>query len=90
MAYRVDLSPLVAKELSELPRPVQKRIVRWLDLLGEDPRRSGTAKLTGREDLYRLHAGKDYVIIYSIRNDKVTVLVLRVAHRSEAQGRLPR
>ena len=89
MAYRVDLSPVAAKELTELPRPIQKRIVRWLDLLGENPRRSGTAKLKGREDFYRVHAGKDYVIIYTIRDDEVVVLVLRVGHRSEAYRRLP-
>ena len=89
MAYRVELTPVAAKELSELPRPIQKRIVRWLDLLGKDPRRPGTAKLKGREDLYRVHAGKDYVIIYTIRNDEAIVLVLRVGHRSEAYRRVP-
>ena len=89
MAYRVQLLPKAARELSELPAAIQKRIIRWLDLLGENPRRPGTAKLKGREDLYCVHAGKDYVIIYTIRDDEVIVLVLRVGHRSEAYRRLP-
>jgi len=33
--------------------------------------------------LRRVHAGKDYVIIYSIRQKKLLVLVVRAAHRKD-------
>jgi len=88
MAYRVDLTPRAADEYRRLPRHVRSRIGRWLDLLAEDPRRMGTKQLEGRAELRRVHAGKDYVIIYTIEDDKVRVLVVRIAHRREAYRRL--
>jgi len=88
MAYRVDLTPRAAKELERLPQRVQQRVGRWLDLLAEDPRGPGSKKLSGMKDLYRLHAGKDYVIVYTVLDDVVVVLVVRIAHRCEAYQRL--
>jgi len=84
MAYRVELTPKAAGELAALPRHVRKRIVRWLVLLGDNPHREGTKKLEGRGELRRVHASKDYVIIYTVRKREVLVLVLRVAHRKDA------
>jgi len=88
MGYRVDLTPRAAKELERLPKHIQKRIARWLDVLAEDPRCEGSKKLEGTRDLYRVHAGRDYVIVYTILDDAVLVLVVRVAHRREAYRRL--
>jgi len=88
MAYRVDLTPSAAKELERPPKRVRKRVGRWLDLLAEDPRCQGSKKLEGVNGLYRVHAGKDYVIVYNILDDVVLVLVVRIAHRREAYRRL--
>ncbi len=84
MRYRIALTARAEKELESLPRHIQKRIARWIDLLADDPRREGTAKLEGHDDLRRVHASKDYVIVYTIRAKDVLVLVLRIAHRKEA------
>jgi len=88
MAYRVDLTPRAAKELERLPQGIRKRVGRWLDLLARDPRCQASKKLEGAKDLYRVHAGKDYVIVYTIADDVVLVLVVRVAHHREAYQRL--
>jgi mRNA interferase RelE/StbE len=84
LAYRVELTPRAARELADLPRHVQGRILRWLDLLAEAPRRAGTKQLEGRAEFRRVHAGRDYVIIYTVRGEELLVLVIRVAHRKEA------
>ncbi len=84
MRYRIALTARAEKELDALPRHVQKRLARWIDLLADDPRREGTAKLAGHGDLRRVHASKDYVIIYTIRAKDVLVLILRTAHRKDA------
>ena len=84
MAHRVELTPKAAAELEALPRHVQKRIIRWLELLADDPRCEGTKKLEGRGELRRVHAGRDYVVLYTIRRKAACVLVVRIAHRSEA------
>jgi len=83
VTYRIALTPRAEKELEKLPHAVQKRIARWLDLLSADPRREGTRQLEGHRDLRRVHASKDYVIVYTIRQREVLVLVVRVAHRKD-------
>ena len=83
MAYRVELTPKAAAELEALPKHVQRRIVRWLDLLAADPRREGTKKLKGLGELRRVHASKDYAIVYVVGDKEVLVLVVRVAHRKD-------
>ncbi len=84
MAYRVEFTPNAHREMMGLPRHVQKRVIRWLELLSDDPRRAGTKQLAGRPELRRVHAGKDYVIVYAIREHDLLVLVVRVAHRRDA------
>jgi mRNA interferase RelE/StbE len=65
---------------------MQRRVLRELDQLAQDPRGPGSIKLGGTDDLYRRHAGRDYVIVYQIEDD----LVLRVADRKEVYRNLPR
>jgi mRNA interferase RelE/StbE len=83
MPYRVALTPEAEKQFEALPRPVQRRVARWLDLLAQDPHREGTRKLLGQEGLRRVHASKGYVILYCVRHQQVLVLVVRVAHRKD-------
>jgi mRNA interferase RelE/StbE len=83
VAYRVEFTPRAADELRNLPRPVKRRILRWLDLLAEDPRRPGTKQLVGRPELRRVHASKDYVIVCATAEKRLLVLVVRVAHRKD-------
>jgi mRNA interferase RelE/StbE len=84
MSYQIELTPRAVKEFERLPKPVQKRVARWLDVLAEDPRCEGSKKLEGGSSLYRVHAGRAYVIVYTILDDAVVVLVVRVANRREA------
>jgi mRNA interferase RelE/StbE len=81
--YRVAFTPRSEKEFGALTRQVQKRIARWLSLLGDDPRREGTKKLEGHGQLRRVHASKDYVIVYVVRERAILVLIVRVAHPKE-------
>jgi mRNA interferase RelE/StbE len=88
VAYRIELTPKAADEFRDIPRPAQTRILRWLDLLSDDPRRPGTKQLVGRPELRRVHASKDYVIVYTIFDKRLLVLVVRVAHRKDVYRRL--
>ena len=83
MRYRIAFTDPAQREFDQLPRHVQKRAARWIDLLAQDPRREGTKKLVGIGELRRVHASKDYVIVYVIRDKEVLVLIVRVAHRKE-------
>jgi len=71
-----------------LPQQIRKRIARWLELLADDQYRRPSCQLEGYPELRRVHASKDYVIVYAVLVDQVVVLVVRVAHRREVYRRL--
>ena len=85
MSYTVEFRPAAAREFRKLPRDVQRRIATALNNLSEEPRPSGVRKLAGSEGLYRVRIG-DYRVIYSISDELLLIVILRVRHRSDAYG----
>lgn len=88
MAYAIKFSGKAQRQLEELPEHIRKRVARWIGLLAENPLRKPSRQLEGYPELRRVHASKDYVIVYSVLEDEVVVLVVRVAHRREVYRRL--
>ena len=86
MPYRVEVKKSAVKEIAALPRRDQRRVVRAIDALADEPRPEGVRKLTGAEDVYRIRVG-DYRIIYQIADNVLTVLVVRVGHRKDVYRR---
>ena len=80
MAYSILLAPPAERQLKALAEPVQKRIVRRLKSLRENPRPQGVKKLTGEDDLYRIREG-DYRIIYTIHDKELIILVVKIGDR---------
>lgn len=89
MAYKIILTGKANRQLEEFGQEIQKRVGRMIDLLAENPRCPGSKRLKGRNYLYRIHAGKDHVILYQIEDQIVTVLVVRIANRKDAYRNLP-
>ena len=83
MDYTIKVSEKAERQIEGLPQHIRKRIARGLELLAEDPFRPPSCRLEGYPELRRLHASKDYVIVYSVLTRQVVVLVIRVAHRRE-------
>jgi mRNA interferase RelE/StbE len=83
MPYQVIFTEAARRSLRDLPGHVQKRVKRWIDLLAEDPRRAGTRQLVGHPAIRRVHAGKDYVILHTIEQERVTIIVLRIENRRD-------
>jgi mRNA-degrading endonuclease RelE of RelBE toxin-antitoxin system len=54
MAYAVLLAPPAERQLKSLTHSVQKRIVKRLKSLRENPQSQGVKKLAGEESLYRI------------------------------------
>lgn len=81
MPYKVAFKPSAADALRRLPRKVQAQVIRKVESLAADPRPRGCTKLAGSELLWRVRAG-DYRVVYEVRDDVLTVVVLKVAHRS--------
>ena len=81
--YRLDFKPSAEKSLAKLPTDLQKRIVRAVELLAENPRPHRVVKMEGDENLWRIRVG-DFRIVYEIHDSVLLVMVLRVGHRREA------
>jgi mRNA interferase RelE/StbE len=85
LAWTVEFSPAVEKDLRKLDREVGRRIVAFLrQRLArlDDPRSIGEAlrgDALGRFWKYRVG---DYRIIASIEDARLVVLVLRIGHRA--------
>ncbi|MBF0105142.1 MAG: type II toxin-antitoxin system RelE/ParE family toxin [Deltaproteobacteria bacterium] len=81
-SYKVKIKPSAVKELKHLPKKDLKRAVSKIRGLANNPRPEGCIKLSGSEK-YRIRQG-NYRIVYSIQDDVLVVVVVKVAHRKEA------
>lgn len=85
MAWTTSFEPRALGELKKLDRTIQRRIVRFLqDRISGDknPRDVGKALVGDRVKLWRYRVG-DYRLVCRIEDERLTVLVLRVAHRKD-------
>jgi len=80
-SYRLLIKPSAAKELEALPKKDRQRLVTRLHQLSTDPRPLGCEKLSGH-DLFRIRQG-NYRVLYSIQDEMLVVLVIRIGHRRE-------
>jgi mRNA interferase RelE/StbE len=80
--YKIFFKSSADRQLRRLPEALQRRIVGEVAMLSHDPRPKGVVKLAGCENLWRIRIG-DYRVVYEIQEDRLVVLVLRVAHRKD-------
>ena len=82
MALQVYICPRAGRQIEALPKVVRDRIRGKLLELADNPRPSGCKVLEASSDIYRIRVG-DYRATYCIRDDRLMILVLRVANRRE-------
>lgn len=80
MAFEIILANAAEKNLDRIQRPTRIRILDALEDLRANPRPRGCVKLEGAEDLWRIRVGS-YRVVYTIHDDELIVLVVRIAHR---------
>lgn len=84
MTWWIEFTPVAAKELRKLDRPVVRRIGRYLqDLVAScgDPRQRGKGLTANQAGLWRYRVVDDRVIC-QLEEDRLLVLVVRIGHRS--------
>lgn len=86
MTWKVELTKKAEKEFAILPKVIQKRIIGALELLSEYPNRG--KKLKGEFTGYYRYRVYDYRILYTLENEKLVVLILRIKNRKDVY-RLP-
>lgn len=85
--YDLRITAAAAKELDALPRKKDRQaVVGRILALAKEPRPPGCVKLSGVEALYRIRQGT-YRIVYSIEDDQLVVIVIRIADRKEVYGK---
>ena len=82
MGHSIRIESSAKKYLSLLNVEMRRRVMQAIDKLSSDPRPAGCKKLKSR-DAYRIRIG-DYRVIYEIHDNVLVVLIIRIAHRSEA------
>ena len=85
MAWTVEVSGFAEKQLRKLDKPIQKRLLDWLEDRIESckkPRHFGEPLRGEMVGLWRYRIG-DYRVICEIQDQQLVVLALAVGHRRE-------
>ena len=82
MTYKIVFDKPADRDFRRLPRDVQQPLGRQVSALAENRHPADSRKLKGTDNCYRIRQG-DYRLIYTILQDRIVVLVLRVGHRSD-------
>jgi len=80
--YRIDVSATAERQLRKLEPEARTRIVDSIKNLSSNPRPRGSRKLRGYEDVFRIRKGV-FRIIYSIEDDRLLIIILKVGHQRE-------
>jgi mRNA interferase RelE/StbE len=80
--YKICIKPTAVKELQKIPKRDVTKIIDKIRSLSLNPRPPGCEKLSADEK-YRIRQGR-YRIVYSIEDDKLIVLVIKMGHRKFA------
>jgi mRNA interferase RelE/StbE len=80
--YRLLIKPSAVKEIEAIPlKRNRRRVVERISKLAENPRPSGSEKISGQEK-YRVRQGR-YRILYAIEDQDLLVQVVKVGHRKD-------
>jgi mRNA interferase RelE/StbE len=84
VAYTILIVPEAQKQLDKLPNRFRRQLQQKMMRLVDDPVPPDAKALKGRqfEGLYRVRSG-DYRIVYQVRHQEVTVVVVRIGDRKD-------
>ncbi|MFN9915661.1 MAG: type II toxin-antitoxin system RelE family toxin [Pirellulaceae bacterium] len=83
VAYSLTIKSSAAKELHGVSdKQTLSRLIEKIKSLATQPRPSGSEKLAGRSNLYRVRQGS-YRVIYSVDDQLRVVDVVKVGHRKD-------
>ena len=78
--YSIEVSATAERQIKKLSKRDQHRVISVVKQLGVESRPRGCRKLQAYDDIYRVRTGV-FRILYSVEDDRLLVLVLKVGHR---------
>lgn len=83
MKYKVIFSKSADEQLESIPKSDVKKIIKKAEKLGSDPFPPGHEHIKGSHvAAYRVRQG-DYRILYTVQEEKLIILVIKIGHRRE-------
>ena len=82
MTYAIEVLPAAERDLRKVHPQMRARIRGAVLKLAAEPRPPGARALKDRPGYLRVRVG-DYRIIYTIQDDVLRVIVVRVGHRRD-------
>jgi len=80
--YEVTFARSARRELEALDASIVRRVISRIEGLTQYPRPSGSRKLHGEQNLWRIRIG-DYRVVYNVDDRQRIVDIVRVRHRRE-------
>lgn len=80
--YRIEISQSAERQLKKLQGDDQRRVVKAMLALTEDPHPKGSRKLTGYDNVFRVRAGQ-FRILYSVSGRKLIIIILKIGQRKD-------
>lgn len=83
MTHQVNFTKLAEAQLASIPKVDMQKIAKRIEKLSLDPFPVKCEKLSGLDEpIYRVRQG-DYRILYSVFEDSLIVLIVKIGHRKE-------
>jgi len=82
VTWAIRYTPAADRDIDALDPPIRRRVLTAIGRLALDPHRAANVKALRGGDLFRLRVG-DWRVIYTLRDEALIILVVRVGHRGE-------
>ncbi len=80
--WQVIIHRQAEKAMRRLDRPLRKRLDKAIQSLAQNPYPPNSRQLVGYKNDYRLRVGS-WRIIYTVREEKLVIVVIKVASRGQ-------
>ena len=89
MAYSIDIRPAALDFIKEQTPKHRRQIKDRINALRDEPRPPDAKRLGGSDGLWRVRTG-DFRIVYSVKDEKLLIIVITVGNHKDVYDRLKR
>jgi len=82
VSYKIEWRRSIKKDLKGISKSEIPKIIGAVQSLSEEPRPTGSKKLSGSEFTYRIRIG-NYRVIYEIHDETILIEVVKLEHRKD-------